>query len=575
MAETLALHGGTPVRATPLPYARHAVDDEDLQAVAAALRSDWLTTGPCVEAFERAVASFVAAKHAVAVNSGTAALHCAVFAAGAGTGHEVITSPLTFVASANAVLYQGGVPIFADIRSDTLMLDPAEVAPRITSRTRAILPVDFAGQGGMVTTDDDALASRLRRFRNHGLDTDFRQRAARGATYSEMVDLGYNYRLSDVQCALGLSQFGRLEQFLKRRSSIAERYAGALASVPEVAMPAVSPHVRHAWHIFPVLLRLEQLRADRDTILAGLRAENIGAAVHYVPAYWHPYYQALGYRRGLCPRAEEAYERILTLPLFPAMADRDIDDGLKRLVTNAAEPPESSSNRSLSNLVDARRARVQILNGLGRMKRYQERDLEILTAIGEGRPLTQRLLAQRLGVALGLTNLYLKRLASKGLIKISEFPYKPAARKRLRYVLTPKGLLEKSRLTYEYMSYSLGIYRRTRETLREALGDLHGRGLKRIAFYRPGEAAELAYVTLKEFGLEPLAVFDRNEGGFFLGLPVRPIAQAVDAELDAIVIATFERPEPDLAELTCLGIPREKLLTLRRPLPAGGEASRK
>jgi len=225
-------------------------------------------------------------------------------------------------------------------------------------------------------------------------------------------------------------------------------------------------------------------------------------------------------------------------------------------------------------LVDGPRTRVQILNGRF-MERYQERDLEILTAVGEGRPLTQRLLAQRLGVALGLANLYLKRLASKGLIKISEFPQKPSARKRLRYVLTPKGILEKSRLTYEYMSYSLGIYRRTRETLREALGHLHSRGLKRVAFYRPGEAAELAYVTLKEFGLEPLAVFDRDEGGFFLGFPVRPIVEVAEAEFDAIVIATFERPEPDLTELTRLGIPREKLLTLRRPLTADGEGSRK
>jgi DNA-binding MarR family transcriptional regulator len=208
------------------------------------------------------------------------------------------------------------------------------------------------------------------------------------------------------------------------------------------------------------------------------------------------------------------------------------------------------------------------------MKRYRERDLEILTAIGEGRPLTQRALAQRLGVALGLTNLYLKRLAGKGLIKITEFPRKPYARKRLRYIVTPKGLLEKSRLTYEYMSYSLGIYRRTRETLRDALGHLDGHGLKRIAFYRTGEAAELAYVTLKEFGLEPLAVFDREAGGIFLGLPVRPVAEAADVELDAIIVATFERPEPDIAELTRLGLPREKLLTLRRPIPASGEASR-
>ena len=208
------------------------------------------------------------------------------------------------------------------------------------------------------------------------------------------------------------------------------------------------------------------------------------------------------------------------------------------------------------------------------MERYRERDLEILTAIEEGRPLTQRALAERLGVALGLTNLYLKRLAKKGLIKITEFPRKPYARKRLRYILTPKGLLEKSRLTYDYMIYSLGIYRRTRETLREALGHLNGQGLKRIAFYRTGEAAELAYVTLKEFGLEPVAAFDRDENGFFLGLPVRPIAEAADMEIDAIVIATFERPEPDIADLTRLGFPREKLLTLRRPLSADGEASR-
>jgi DNA-binding MarR family transcriptional regulator len=208
------------------------------------------------------------------------------------------------------------------------------------------------------------------------------------------------------------------------------------------------------------------------------------------------------------------------------------------------------------------------------MERYRERDLEILTAIGEGRPLTQRALAQRLGVALGLTNLYLKRLAGKGFIKITEFPRKPYARKRLRYIVTPKGLLEKSRLTYEYMSYSLGIYRRTRDTLRDALGHLDGHGLKRIAFYRTGEAAELAYVTLKEFGLEPVAVFDREAGGIFLGLPVRPVAEAADVELDAIIVATFERPEPDIAELTRLGLPREKLLTLRRPIPASGEASR-
>lgn len=200
------------------------------------------------------------------------------------------------------------------------------------------------------------------------------------------------------------------------------------------------------------------------------------------------------------------------------------------------------------------------------MERHQERDLEILTAIGEGRPLTQRVLAQRLGVALGLTNLYVRRLAKKGYIKITEFPSKPAARKRLRYVLTPKGLFEKSRLTYAYMAYSLGVYRRTRATLRETLSHLPGNGAKRVALYGVGEAAELAYVTLKELGLEPVGVFAREAGGEFLGFPVREVVEILDARVDGVIVATLERPEPHLVELTGLGIPREKLLTLRRPL---------
>ena len=387
MAEALALHGGTPVRATLLPYARQTIEDDDVQAVVAALRSDWLTTGPTVEGFERAAASAVEARHAVAVSSGTAALHAAVFAAGIGPGDEVITSPLTFVASANAVLYLGGTPVFADIRPDTLNVDPAEVAAHVTPKTRAILPVDFAGQpcdldglgdisrarglamiedaahafgasykgrpvgaiadlttfsfhpaklittgeGGMVTTNRDDLAARLRRFRNHGLETDFRERTARGAPYSPMVDLGYNYRLTDLHCALGLSQLAKFDSLLKRRARVAERYSAALGRVDAVKVPTVLPHGRHAWHIFPVLLELERISADRDTILAALRAEGIGAVVHYVPAYWHPYYEGLGYGRGLCPRAEAAYERLLTLPLFPAMTDADVDDVLTAL----------------------------------------------------------------------------------------------------------------------------------------------------------------------------------------------------------------------------------------------------
>jgi DNA-binding MarR family transcriptional regulator len=210
------------------------------------------------------------------------------------------------------------------------------------------------------------------------------------------------------------------------------------------------------------------------------------------------------------------------------------------------------------------------------MERHVERDLEILTAIGEGRPLTQRDLAQRLGVALGLTNLYLKRLARKGYIKIINFSRKPSARKRLRYLLTPEGLTEKSRLTYEHVAYSLSLYRRARQTLRESLSQLPQDGLKRIALYGVGEAAELAYLTLKEFGLEPLGVFTRDGGGSFLGFPVRSAAKILDDSPEAIVLASFDRPEPLVAELTGLGFPAAKILTLRRPAPpirANGEGA--
>jgi UDP-4-amino-4,6-dideoxy-N-acetyl-beta-L-altrosamine transaminase len=384
VTEALAIHGGRPVRATLLPYGKHVVTEEDVQAVVAALRSDWLTTGPRVTDFERAVAELVGARRAVAVSSGTAALHAAAFAAGVGSGDEVVVPALTFAASANAVLYLGGKPVFADVRSDTLNVDVDDVAARITARTRALVAVDYAGQpadldqlgalargrglrliedaahalgaeyrgrrvgaiadlttfsfhpvkhvaageGGLVATDDADLAARLRRFRNHGLETEFRERDASGLVYSPMVDLGYNYRITDLQCALALSQMSRLESGLKRREEIAQRYRVELGALPGLTLPAVELDVRHAWHIFPVLLDLDRLTVDRRAVLAALRAENIGAAVHYVPVYWHPYYQARGYPRGLCPRAEEAFARLLTLPLFPGMTERDVDDVL-------------------------------------------------------------------------------------------------------------------------------------------------------------------------------------------------------------------------------------------------------
>ena len=202
------------------------------------------------------------------------------------------------------------------------------------------------------------------------------------------------------------------------------------------------------------------------------------------------------------------------------------------------------------------------------MDRHDARQLEILTAIGEGRPLSQRALAERVGIALGLVNLYLRRLSRKGYVKITEFPTKPAARKRLRYLLTAKGLTEKSRLTYEHMLYSLHLFRRTRETLRASLALMAGRGMKRVALYGPGEAAELAYLTLKEFGLEPIGVFAPTAGGEFLGFPVQAAAALRSEDLDAVIVATFDRPQAEVAALVRQGIPAAKCLTLRRLTPA-------
>jgi perosamine synthetase len=380
--EKLAIDGGVPVRQTLLPYGRQSVDESDIAAVIEVLRSDWLTTGPKVAEFETAWAKRVGARHAVTVNSGTAALHAAVFAAGIGPGDEVIVSPMTFAASANCALYQGGIPVFADVQPDTLNLDPASAERAITPRTRAIVVVDYAGQpadldqlgeiaaqhnlfliedaahavgasykdrmvgavshlttfsthpvkhvttgeGGLITTGDSSLVERMRWFRNHGITTDHRQRADKGDWYYEMVALGYNYRLPDINCALGLSQLRRLDGWLDRRREIVARYCEALAELPAVQPLAVRPDRKPAWHIYPVLLDLTHLRVDRTQVFAALRAENIGVNVHYIPIYWHPYYAKRGYQCGQCPVAEDAYERLITLPIFPAMTDQDVFD---------------------------------------------------------------------------------------------------------------------------------------------------------------------------------------------------------------------------------------------------------
>jgi UDP-4-amino-4,6-dideoxy-N-acetyl-beta-L-altrosamine transaminase len=365
-----------------LPYGHQAVDDDDVAAVLGVLRSDWLTTGPEIAGFETEFADFVGAPHAIAVTSGTAALHAAAFAADLGPGDEAIVTALTFVASANCIRYQGATVRFADVRPDTLNIDPAAVEKLITSRTKAIVTVDYGGQpsdlaellelarrhdlvliedashavgatyrgtrvgswadlttfslhpvkqmttgeGGLVVTKNPELAARARAFRNHGITTDARERANAGSWVYQMVDLGYNYRLTDFQCALGRSQLKKLPTWLLRRQEIAARYTSALASLAEVSTPTVLPDRDSAWHLYPIRLNLPRLRVDRSCVFTALRAENIGVNVHYIPVPWQPYYQALGYRKGHWPVAEHAYERLITLPLWAGMTDTDVDD---------------------------------------------------------------------------------------------------------------------------------------------------------------------------------------------------------------------------------------------------------
>ncbi|MDX9821388.1 MAG: UDP-4-amino-4,6-dideoxy-N-acetyl-beta-L-altrosamine transaminase [Syntrophales bacterium] len=373
-----------------IPYGRQSIDENDIDAVVQVLKSDWLTTGPSVEEFENAFASFVGARCAVAVSSGTAALHTAMSAVGIGPGDQVVVPPLTFAATANAVVYQGGHPIFADIDSKTLLLNPEAAEECVSNRTRALVAVDYAGQpcdydalraiadrhglvliadachslgaeyrgkktgtfadvsvfsfhpvkhittgeGGMITTDDPALAARMRRFRNHGIDTDHRQRAESGTWHYEMVDLGYNYRLNDISCALGTSQLRRLPETLARRREIASAYDRAFSGLASLCIPENAPFVRHAYHLYPVRYQAARTGGDRGNFFRLLREQGIGANVHYLPVHLHPYYQKrYGYRRGDYPVAEAAYDELISLPLFPAMTDGERDrviEGVRR-----------------------------------------------------------------------------------------------------------------------------------------------------------------------------------------------------------------------------------------------------
>jgi perosamine synthetase len=365
-----------------IPYGKQSIDEEDIKAVTNVLRSDWLTTGPMVEAFEKAIAEYVGAKYAVAFSSGTAGLHAAAFASNIGKGTEVLVPPMTFVATANSVVYQGGTPVFVDVEPDTLLIDPIKLGEKINPKTRAIIAVDYAGQpcnydalrktaknnnlaliadachalgaqyrgqrvgsladltifsfhpvkhittgeGGMVVTDNAEYANRMRRFRNHGIQIDHLQRAETGTWFYEMLDLGYNYRLTDIQCALGLSQLRKLSGWIERRREIAKMYDEGLADESCVKALKVNGDAFHVYHLYVVQLSIEQIKASRSEIFSSLRNAGIGVNVHYIPVHLHPYYKVnFGTSAGLCPVAEHAYERILSIPIFPAMTNDDVN----------------------------------------------------------------------------------------------------------------------------------------------------------------------------------------------------------------------------------------------------------
>lgn len=358
-----------------IPYGRQTVDESDVRAVLETLKSDWLTQGPAVEKFEKALADYCGVKYAVAYSSGTAALHGAYAAAGLGPGDELITTALTFAATANAALYVGAEPAFADVDADSGLLNAASVETAATKKTKAIATVDYAGQpvdydafralcrknkwtfisdachslgavykgkkvggladlsvfsfhpvksittgeGGAVLTNDAALAAKLRGFRQHGITKDGMAQNP-GEWFYEMQALGMNYRLTDIQCALGLSQMARLEQFMGRRRALAARYARAFADVPGVRLLPERTDSVSAWHLYPVRV------AGRDRVFKSLRAAGLGVQVHYIPVHLHPHYRGLGYAADLCPNARAFYAGEISLPMFPTLTDAQQDE---------------------------------------------------------------------------------------------------------------------------------------------------------------------------------------------------------------------------------------------------------
>ncbi|KEF38386.1 UDP-4-keto-6-deoxy-N-acetylglucosamine 4-aminotransferase [Schinkia azotoformans MEV2011] len=372
-----------PIRDSFLSYGKQWIDEEDIKAVTAVLEGDYLTTGPYISNFEETIANYVGTKYAVSFANGTAALHAACFAAGISEGDEVITSPLTFAASANCVLYQGGTPIFADVDEKTYNIAPEEIEKKITTKTKAIIPVHFTGQpadldeitaiakkhnliviedaahalgasyqgkrigsisdmtmfsfhpvkhittgeGGMITTSNKDYYEKLLQFRSHGITRDpSKLTENHGPWYYEMQFLGLNYRLTDIQAALGLSQFKKINRFLNLRKKYSSMYDEAFKNIASITAPYQDKNGCSSWHLYVIRLDLETLSKTRNEIFNAFHQENIGVNVHYVPVHLFPYYQKLGYKRGICPKAEKLYQEIITLPLFPAMTEKDVED---------------------------------------------------------------------------------------------------------------------------------------------------------------------------------------------------------------------------------------------------------
>lgn len=364
-----------------IPYGRQDISLEDIHSVEKALRSDYLTTGPAVGEFEEALCRRVGAGFGVAVSSGTSALHCAVHALGIGPGDEVIVPPISFAATANCVLYVGATPIFADIESDTLCISPDSVAQQLTPKTKAVIGVDYAGQpcdwgrlraavpkgvalisdachalgaeynnkpvgaiaditvfsfhpvkhittgeGGMVVTDNETIAEKIRRFRNHGINVGAQERNQRGTWLYDQVELGFNYRITDVQCALGLSQLERLDFFLNRRKEIAATYDQSFRDIDKIRPLSVREGVKHAYHLYVVKVPSEL----RSSIFESLRNVGIGVNVHYIPIYFHSYYrERFGNQEGMCKNAELSYSQILSLPIHPKLSQTDLESIIK------------------------------------------------------------------------------------------------------------------------------------------------------------------------------------------------------------------------------------------------------